>query len=232
MISFTTEAIILRSRDIGSYDRVYTVYTKDRGKLFVRAISIRKAESKLQSSMNAHALLNLSIIAQRRFTLGGVVIIERFDYFSETLFLQWLHQHVREMVDLCTKPEFHDEQAFLVALSFLTKLKNCASLEQAVHEAIVLDLHLLAHFGFLPDLSTDSGRKAFFTPGSQRGLNPDQQSTQLIHAYSEPQTPRHLPLTTAVHAYAIVQAFIRTLDIEPLKSDSLLRQLVSSKTLR
>lgn len=236
MISFTTPGVILRSRDVGSYDRVYSVYTLDRGKLLVRAISIRKNSSKLQSSMQSYALLMLYIIAQRRFTLGGVVINQSFANIEQSLIAQWALQHIREVVDELTKPEHHEAQLFALLTQTYPQInRHDLTLPQALLGVAWFDLMLLRILGFIPDLSNKEGQATLLRHRiSSLKLGEAQQKTLffLVNEKVGPawESPQTLQDTLAV--YVFVRELLHHHELNRIATDTLLKELLSSKKLR
>lgn len=154
MISFTTPAFIVRSTDIGAVDRLYTLYTRDRGKLDVIAKGIRKAESKLQSSMQIAAELEVYVIAQRRFTLGGSVIREVWQTIFSSLQAMWAFQHALDVVHALTQQEHKDTSVYVLLKNYLHALSMNihAPSERIAYSTISFDLHLLGALGHAPAL--------------------------------------------------------------------------------
>lgn len=64
MRMYATEGIVLKKLDVGEHDTLYSVYTKDYGKLRALARGIRKEEAKLRGHLE---LLSLSSV---RFVMG------------------------------------------------------------------------------------------------------------------------------------------------------------------
>lgn len=59
---YRTQGIILRKQDVGEADRVFTVFTKDFGKLKLRAVSERKITSKLRGGLELFYLSEIEFI--------------------------------------------------------------------------------------------------------------------------------------------------------------------------
>ena len=62
-----TEGIILSSRNAGEADRIYTIYSKDFGKIAVFAKGVRLEKSKLRSHLNLYSFIRLSFVEGRDF---------------------------------------------------------------------------------------------------------------------------------------------------------------------
>ena len=59
---YRTQGIILRKQDVGEADRVFTVFTRDFGKLKLRAVSERKITSKLRGGLELFYLSEIEFI--------------------------------------------------------------------------------------------------------------------------------------------------------------------------
>lgn len=79
-VHYRTQGVILRKQDAGEANRVFTVFTRDSGKLKLRAVSERKITSKLR---------------------GGLELF----YLSEIEFIQGkTHKTITDAFPLCTYP--------------------------------------------------------------------------------------------------------------------------------
>jgi hypothetical protein len=59
---YRTQGIILKTQDVGEADRVFTVFTKQFGKLRLRAVSERKITSKLRGGLELFYLSDIEFI--------------------------------------------------------------------------------------------------------------------------------------------------------------------------
>lgn len=96
---YKTEGIILKAADWGDLDRLLTIYTRNYGKISVRAISARKKESKLngllQSFTRGHFLLaksktidiitDLSVINSYHYLHSHLANLGYTFYFAELI---------------------------------------------------------------------------------------------------------------------------------------------------
>jgi|GEM_PF-1891019 len=64
-MTFSTVAIILRRRDVGEWDRLYTTYTREHGKLVFIGKGTRRAKAKLSSHLEPYSETDL-VIARGR----------------------------------------------------------------------------------------------------------------------------------------------------------------------
>ncbi len=59
---YTTRGIVLSERAIGEADRIYSILTRDLGKLQARAIGVRKNTSKLRGNIEPFSLSSISFV--------------------------------------------------------------------------------------------------------------------------------------------------------------------------
>lgn len=147
MRSFKTEGIVVRRRNFKDADRILTVFTKEHGKLVIRASGIRK----IPSRRSAHVeLLNhciLTLYNGHAFpVLTEAQTIDSFSPIKEDLQKVGLAYHVCELIDgLC--PENQENYAvFDLMQKTLTRLafeKESALLVQHFQTEL---LHLLGYW--------------------------------------------------------------------------------------
>ena len=59
---YTTKGIVLSERGIGEADRIYSILTRDLGKLHVKAIGVRKSVSKLRGNIEPFTISSISFV--------------------------------------------------------------------------------------------------------------------------------------------------------------------------
>lgn len=63
---YTTDALVLGSREQGESDRVYSLYTKDFGLIRARATAVRTEKSKMRYALQHYALSRVSLVKGAR----------------------------------------------------------------------------------------------------------------------------------------------------------------------
>ncbi|MEA2113605.1 MAG: recombination protein O N-terminal domain-containing protein, partial [Patescibacteria group bacterium] len=66
---YKTEGIIIGRRNLGDYDRLFTVYTKNFGKILIKGKSVRKNQSKLRGHLELFLRSHLMIAPGRGFDI-------------------------------------------------------------------------------------------------------------------------------------------------------------------
>ncbi|MEA2007084.1 MAG: DNA repair protein RecO [Patescibacteria group bacterium] len=84
--TYKTEAIVLRSVDVKEYDRVYTIFSREHGKMCAIGIGIRKPTAKLASGLEPLTKSEIFLVKGRNFDrVRGVIIHKQYQKMRENL---------------------------------------------------------------------------------------------------------------------------------------------------
>lgn len=99
-IHYRTKGIILKKRNQGETDELFTIFTEKFGKLELRAISVRKITSKLRGGLELFYLSDIEFI-QGKFqkTLTDAVALENFGYLRQDVKRLQLAYRIAELFD-------------------------------------------------------------------------------------------------------------------------------------
>jgi DNA repair protein RecO (recombination protein O) len=150
---YKTEAIVLRSMDLGEADRVLTVLTPRLGKLRVIAKGIRRPRSRLGGGLEPFSDVHLVLAIGRTFDVVTQVALEdphlglRNDLHSTAA--AW---YLVELADRFCEGSADSHDAFVQLAQGLAALD--AAPEEVSREIIArwFELHLLDAMGFRPEL--------------------------------------------------------------------------------
>lgn len=74
---YTTEGIVLSQRGVKESDRLYSIFTRDLGLVYVRALGARKETSKLKGSLEPFSLATISLVkGKNQWRLTSAHLIE------------------------------------------------------------------------------------------------------------------------------------------------------------
>ena len=124
---YKTEGIILKATDQAELDRLLTVYTKERGKILVRAISARKRESKLKGLLVPFGWSQFLLARSR--TIDIVTDVQPVDNFShlrqglERLALAFYFSELIDRLVVAPEPDEALWQLILKAFEVLDDLR-------------------------------------------------------------------------------------------------------------
>jgi DNA repair protein RecO (recombination protein O) len=150
---YKTEAIVLRSMDLGEADRVLTVLTPRLGKLRIIAKGIRRPRSRLGGGLEPFSDVHLVLAIGRTFDVVTQVALEdphlglRNDLHSTAA--AW---YLVELADRFCEGSADSHDAFVLLAQGLAALDTAP--EEVSREVIArwFELHLLDAMGFRPEL--------------------------------------------------------------------------------
>ncbi len=146
MRTFRTEAIIIKRRNFGEADKFLTVFTKELGKLQIKAPGIRKLTSRRSPHVE---LLNYSILSLYNGSVVPILTeaqtIETYGAIKEDLNKVGFAYHLCELIDgLCPEGQVH-EDVFTLLKETLTKIAASGDIAIVVHG---FEVSLLTALGY------------------------------------------------------------------------------------
>lgn len=83
---YRSQAFVFKKEDRGEADQLFSIYTKDFGRLEILGKGIRKISSKLRPGVEIFYLSEIEFIQGRTYkTLTDAILLERFRYLRENL---------------------------------------------------------------------------------------------------------------------------------------------------
>lgn len=121
-----TLGLILKKEDRGEANQVFTVLTKDFGKLKVLGKAIRKIKSKLRAGAQLFCLSEIEFIQGKAYkTLTDVIIVKKF--FNKDLDKLKIASEIASVLDSLVKGEEADEGIWELVLDVFEKLDSYSS---------------------------------------------------------------------------------------------------------
>jgi len=155
-ILYQTTGIVLSKRDWRESDRVYSILTREHGKIEVIGRGARKPLAKLSPHLEFCAEVDLLVVHGRAYeTVAGVErkrsFVGLYDSLSKTL----AAHHVLQLVDLGTREHEADKFLYEEVKNFLIFLHKAPDLtpERAAFLLSAFALKLLALLGYRPELN-------------------------------------------------------------------------------
>ena len=110
-VHYRTQGIILKKIDRGEADQLFTIYTKDFGKLEILGKAIRKISSKLRSGADIFYLSEIEFIQGKAYkTLTDAILIDSFPNLRKNLERLSVAYKVSETLDSLVKGQEPDEK--------------------------------------------------------------------------------------------------------------------------
>jgi len=122
---YRTQGFILKKTDRGEADRIFTIYTKDFGKLEILAKAERKIRSKLKGGLELFYLSEVEFIQGKTHkTLTDVMLIESFPNLRKDLEKLSIAYRISEVLDSLIKGQEADEKIWHLLNETFNKLNN------------------------------------------------------------------------------------------------------------
>jgi len=121
-----TLGIILKKEDRGEANQVFTILTKDFGKLRILGKAIRKIKSKLRAGTQKFYLSEVEFIQGKTYkTLTDAIPIEKFQNIKKDLDRLKVAYEIAEILDNLIKGEELDKDIWELILETFRKLNDC-----------------------------------------------------------------------------------------------------------
>jgi len=112
-----TKGIVLKKDDRGESDQLFTVYTKDFGRILVLGRAIRKISSKLRAGIDIFYLSEIEFIQGKAYkTLTDALVIEKFSNIRKNLGKLKITYKIAEITDNFLKGEEKDDKLWTLLL--------------------------------------------------------------------------------------------------------------------
>lgn len=110
-IHYRTQGLILKKRKLGEADCLFTVYTKDFGKLEILGRAIRKIKSKLRGNFRLFCLSEIEFIQGKNYkTLTDAILIKDFLEIKKNLRKLKIAFQISEVLDNLVRGEEKDKK--------------------------------------------------------------------------------------------------------------------------
>jgi len=154
-IHYRTKGFILKKADSGEADRIFTVFTKEFGKLKILAKAIRKIGSKLRGGMEVFYLTDIEFIQGKTYkTLTDALLIDNFQNLRKDLKRLKIAQDISEMTDGLIRGEEKDEKVWNLLKTVFRELDK---ISLSIKECWLIYYYFLWNFlsilGYKPQLN-------------------------------------------------------------------------------
>src|SRR3989344_2791522 len=152
---YKTQGFVFKKGDSLEADRVFSVFTKDFGRMEILGRGIRKIDSKLRGGIEVFSLSYIEFVQGRiRKTLTDAVFIEKFkNIYRNTNMLETAHK-ISQLADNFIKGEEPDEKIWNLLVDAFEKLNQ--NQLQVTHCQLVYNYffwNFVSILGYSPELS-------------------------------------------------------------------------------
>ena len=164
---YRTQGFILKKVDRGEADRIFTIYTKDFGKLELLARAERKIKSKLRGSLELFYLSEIEFIQGKTHkTLTDALLIENFPNLKKDLEKLPIAYKISETLDGLINGQEPDKNIWHLLNEVFNKLNN-PNLKPVISNLVYYYFlwNILSILGYQPELYNCPRCQKKLTPG-------------------------------------------------------------------
>lgn len=153
-VHYRTQGLIFKKEDRAEADQLFTIYTKDFGKLKILGRAIRKISSKLRSGMETFYLSEVEFIQGKTYkTLTDAILIEKFQNLRKDSERLSIAYQISEALDSLIGGQEPEERIWELLKETFQKL-NTLNIEHRTSNLIYHYFlwNLLSILGYKPEL--------------------------------------------------------------------------------
>lgn len=125
MRTFKATGIVIKRKNIGEADRILTIFTKDQGKLQIKAKGVRRITSKRSSHVEPLNYCSFGLYkGQGMSVLTEIETVASFQPIKADLQKTGFAYHICELIDGLCPEEQENQQVFFLLLETLKKLSS------------------------------------------------------------------------------------------------------------
>ena len=162
-VHYRTQGFVIKKTDRGEADQLFTIYTKDFGKLEILGKAIRKIKSKLRGGIELFYLSEIEFIQGKTHkTLTDAILIESFPNIRKALKRLAVANKIVENLDDLVKGQEPDKEIWELLLETFNKLNTKYKIQDTRYIIYYYFLwNLFSILGYQPELTknTLSGKK-------------------------------------------------------------------------
>lgn len=173
-MTLRADAIVLKRRDLREHDRIYTLYTRETGKVEALARGARKIQSRMAGHLSSFAVVDVMLARGRGAdTLAGTDVVEGFPEILQDPARLETALAATSLVDLATKVHARDLEIYELLQTTLRHL-NTSNYQLPItnYQSILawFSLRLFTRLGYEPMLTqcvmcrTAGASFSFFDP--------------------------------------------------------------------
>ncbi|HUW71666.1 MAG TPA: DNA repair protein RecO [Candidatus Humimicrobiaceae bacterium] len=157
-VHYRTQGLILKKEDRGDADLLFTIYTRDFGKLKILGKAIRKISSKLRAGAEIFYLSEIEFIQGKTYkTLTDAILIEKFANIKTDLKRLKIAYKISGILDNLVKDPESDEKIWRLLKETFRKLNKLETTEVKLEILYYYFFwNLVSFLGYQPELWTDS----------------------------------------------------------------------------
>lgn len=178
IMEYRYRALVLRKREVGETDRIYTFFTREAGKITALAKGVRKSEAKLASALETGSEADVTVVRTRGMgKIAGAILENSYAAIRENFNSLRLVVNALDVFDKLVEPDEPDEVLFEILIQYLVTME-LFSQKQEFERMRLIDLgfffQMVFHLGYTLQLYHCSVSGEKLIPGQKYVLSPSQ----------------------------------------------------------
>lgn len=170
-------AIVLKKKEVGETDRLYTFLTREGGKVRAKAIGVRKPHARLAASLETLMISDITLVRGKGMgRIAGAIAEEGFLSLRRDFDLLSLALEAADIVDSLVGLEQPDERIFMLFLEHISLLDELAGKGAEDSAALISEgfyVKLLSELGYHLETSLCAVSGSRIGPESDCFFSPD-----------------------------------------------------------
>lgn len=171
-------AIVLKKREVGETDRIYTFFTREAGKVSSIAKGVRKSEAKLASALETGSQVDIIVVKTRGMgKIAGATLETSFPATHQHFEALRLILDTLKIFDRLVEPEERDEALYVFLESYLQLIEvlvQTGRIEKLLLVTEAFFFKLAFQLGYTLELSVSACSGADLIPSDRYILSPSQ----------------------------------------------------------
>lgn len=178
-------AIVLKKREVGETDRIYTFFTREAGKVSSIAKGVRKSQAKLAAALETGSRSDITVVKTRGMgKIAGAVLEQSFPGIRQNFEALRLLLETISIFDRLVEPEEKDEALYTLLNEYLTTLEMLVATGRQDKLTLITEAWLFQlsfHLGYPLQLNVSvvSGEK--LAPGERYIMSPSEGGVLGMH---------------------------------------------------
>lgn len=166
-LHYRTLCVILKKEDRGEADQIFTVFTRDLGKLEILGKSIRKITSKLRSGIDLFSISEIEFIQSKTYKiLTDALLVKQFKNIKKDLLRLKIAFQISKVADELIEGQERDEKIWKLLVQTFERLNNFSEPRPAFKLIYYYFLwNLINLLGYKPEI--------YFCLSCQKRLRPE-----------------------------------------------------------
>lgn len=168
-------AVVLKKREVGETDRIYTFFTREAGKVSSIAKGVRKSEAKLAAALETGSQADIMVVRTRGLgKIAGATLEQSFPALRQEFAALRLVLDALATVDRLVEPDERDEALYTLLIEYLKLMELLVATGRSDKLVFITEaffFQLFFHLGYPLELTVSAASGEHLVPSERYGLS-------------------------------------------------------------